>query len=42
MSRMRLAKVAAFTLQMFLFWLSVAGAQETGDGVSTDIGTWTG
>ena len=39
MSRMRLPKVAAFTLQMLLFWLPVAGAQETATEVGTDIGT---
>jgi hypothetical protein len=35
---MRLPKVAAFTLQTLLFWLPVAGAQETATEVGTDIG----
>ena len=39
MSRMHLSKVSALTLQMLLFWLPVAGAQETATEVGTDIGT---
>ena len=39
MRRMRLPKVSALALLMLLFWLPMAGAQDTATEVGTDIGT---
>ena len=39
MRRMRPSKLSALALQMLLFWLPVASAQDTATEVGTDIGT---